>query len=415
VTPTPPAADLFAAATLSVRMTADAATTGTATPLPANWKVATARLLPYVPEPKNEATAEMLALEATARAITTGEPVGVVFWTATPRPSATPTATPTPTTPTTIVTATFTPVDVFAAATWAAQATLDATTTGTATALPKTIVLATNTPKAIVVTSTPTPLNAATAQLMALQETAIAFTTGVPDAARVVTATPPAPPTARPTNSPTPIFIALADLTPTPQPGATPPFPALLVGKLLFLADNDGRRGAEAYVMNPDGSAVALLTSLEFYNRARDREHDSADRRYRTLVKTAGNGQRQVVYQDSLYGSEQLLTRFGAGNAWDPRWSPTADVIVLVANESRNDELWLVRRGEWPAVQLTKNEWAWDKHPSWSPDGSQIVFMSNRSGSQQLWLMDAAGGNQRQLTNFAFEVWDPVWVKYTDQ
>jgi hypothetical protein len=29
--------------------------------------------------------------------------------------------------------------------------------------------------------------------------------------------------------------------------------------------------------------------------------------------------------------------------------------------------------------------------------------------------MDADGGSQRQLTNFAFEVWDPVWVKYTDQ
>jgi TolB protein len=106
-----------------------------------------------------------------------------------------------------------------------------------------------------------------------------------------------------------------------------------------------------------------------------------------------------------------LWRRPGLGS----RWSPTADVIVFVVNESRNDELWLVRKGEWPAVQLTKNEWAWDKHPSWSPDGSQIVFMSNHSGSQQLWLMDADGGNQRQLTNFAFEVWDPVWVKYTDQ
>ena len=108
----------------------------------------------------------------------------------------------------------------------------------------------------------------------------------------------------------------------------------------------DGRRGAEAYVMNLGGSDVALLTSLAFYIRARNREQYSADRRYQTLVKTAGNGQRQIVYQDSLYGSEQLLTRFGAGHAWDPRRSPTAEVVVLVANESRNDEVWLVRKGE---------------------------------------------------------------------
>ena len=416
VTPTPPAADLFAAATLSIRMTADATTTGTATPLPANWKVASVRVLPYVPTPENQATVEMLALEATARAVTTGEPAGVVYWTATPRPPAT--ATATPTTPPTIVTATFTPVDVLAAATWSAQATMAATTTGTATALPKFVLLATNTPKPVVVTSTATPENAATAQIMALQETAIAFTTGVPEPGRYVTATPtdlPPAPTARPVNTATPIFLALTDLTATATPGATPPFPAFLVGKLLFLADNDGRRGAEAYLMNPDGSDVALLTSLEFYNRAQAREAYSADRRYHTFVQSSGSGQKQIVYRDTLYGSEQSLTRFGAGNAWDPRWSPTADMIVFVANESRNDELWLVRKGEWPAVQLTDNEWAWDKHPTWSPDGAQIVFMSNRSGSQQLWLMNADGGNQRQLTNFAFEVWDPVWVKYTDQ
>ena len=418
VTPTPPAADLFAAATLSVRMTAAATTTGTATPLPANWKVAAVRLLPYVPEPENQATAEILAMEATARAVTTGEPAGVIYWTATPRPPAPPTATPTPTTPPTIVTATFTPVDVLAAATWAAQATLDATTTGTATPLPKFVVLATNTPKPIIVTSTATPENAATAQSMAVQETAIAFTTGVPEPGRFVTATPtnlPPAPTARPVNTATPIFIPLAALTATATPGATPPFPALLVGKILFLADNDGRRGPEAYLMNADGSDVALLTALEFYNRAQAREAYSADRRYHTFVQSAGSGQKQIFYRDTVYGTEQSMTRFGVGNAWDPRWSPTADVVVLVANESRNDELWLVRKDEWPAVQLTQNEWAWDKHPSWSPDGTQIVFMSNRSGSQQLWLMDAEGSNQRQLTNFAFEVWDPVWVKYTDQ
>jgi hypothetical protein len=40
------------------------------------------------------------------------------------------------------------------------------------------------------------------------------------------------------------------------------------------------------------------------------------------------------------------FTRFGAGHAWDPRRSPTAEVVVLVANESRNDEVWLVRKGE---------------------------------------------------------------------
>ena len=417
VTPTPPAADLFAAATLSIQMTADATTTGTATPLPKEWKVATVRLLPYVPAPQNTATAEALALEATARAVTTGEPVGVVFWTATPRPTATATATPVATQTPVIVTATFTPEDVLAAATIAAQATVAATTTGTATSPPANLLVATPTPKPIIVTNTPTAANAATATRMAAVATAIAFTTGVPDQVRYITATPTeaqAASAARPSNTPTPIFIALDALTATPTPAATPLFPSILVGKILFLADNDGRRGAEAYAMDPDGSNVVRLSSLEFYQRALNRESYSADRRYQTLVKKGGSGQQQIFYQDALYSTEQSMTEFGAGDAWDPRWSPTAESVVFVANEAGNDEIWVVRKGEWPAQQLTQNQWEWDKHPSWSPDGAQIVFMSNRSGGRQLWLMDAGGKNQQQLTTFTFEVWDPVWVKYAD-
>jgi len=41
--------------------------------------------------------------------------------------------------------------------------------------------------------------------------------------------------------------------------------------------------------------------------------------------------------------------------------------------------------------------------------------MSNRTGRQQLWIMNADGSNQRQLTDFAFEAWDPLWVKFTAQ
>lgn len=418
VTPTAPAADLFAAATLAMQMTAAAQSTGTATPLPGNWKVATVRILPYVPAPTNSATAEVLALEATARAVTTGEPVGVVFWTATPRPTATATATPMPTWTPIIVTATFTPESVLVAATLAAQATADATTTGTATPLPGNVLFATATPKPIIVTNTPTPGNAATATMIAVVETAIAFTTGVPDPTRFITATPTAPPAAvaaQPTNTATPLFIAIDALTATPTPNATDLFPSILVGKILFLADNDGRRGAEAYAMDPDGSNLVRLTGMEFYQRAWEREAFSADRRYQTLVKKGSRGQLQIVYQDALYSTEHTLTHFGAGNAWDPRWSPTADVVIFVTNEAKNDEIWLVRKGEWPAQPLTKNQWEWDKHPSWAPDGTQIVFMSNRSGSRQLWLMTADGANQRQLTNFTFEAWDPVWVKYADQ
>ena len=87
---------------------------------------------------------------------------------------------------------------------------------------------------------------------------------------------------------------------------------------------------------------------------------------------------------------------------------------LLVSNESGNDEIWVTDRGSWPARQITKNTWEWDKHPSWSPDGRQIVFSSNRSGRQQIWMMNADGSEPRPLTGPEFDAWDPVWVKFVD-
>ena len=83
--------------------------------------------------------------------------------------------------------------------------------------------------------------------------------------------------------------------------------------------------------------------------------------------------------------------------------------------ENRNDEIWVVKPGEWPATQLTDNDWEWDHSPSYSPDGAQIVFDSDRTGTRQLWMMAADGSGQSQFTNLPFELWDPVWVKYQDQ
>ena len=235
----------------------------------------------------------------------------------------------------------------------------------------------------------------------------------------LATATP-LPPVAQAPAGPTatPIFIPLAALTSTPPPASTPPFPTILVGKILFLADIGGGSGVQAYVMDPDGSNVGRLTSRQFYDRTYAREGYSADRRYRAFVEreVGGSQERQIFVYDAFYNSEKQQTHFGDGSTtWDPAWSPTDEVLVFVSNETDNDEIWLARKDQWPATQLTTNDPAWDKHPSWSPDGSQIVFMSNRTGRQQLWIMNADGSNQRQLTDFAFETWDPVWVKFTDQ
>jgi Tol biopolymer transport system component len=270
----------------------------------------------------------------------------------------------------------------------------------------------------IVVTRTPVPANAATAAARAAEATAIAYTTGTPDQTRYVIATPTARPTRRPPATATPFALALSAFTATPPPNDPAPFLPALIGQIIFLGDADGRGGPESYVMNADGTNVLRLTSQEYYNRVAERDSASADQRFRAFVRReiGGNQERQIFAFDAFYNSERQLTTMGDGStSWDPAWSPTAELVAFVSNESGSDEIWVVDREGTYLRRLTENVQIWNKHPSWSPDGNQIVFTSNRSGQQAIWLMDADGSNQRQLIDPGFAAWDPVWVKYGDQ
>ncbi|MCB0045850.1 MAG: PD40 domain-containing protein [Caldilineaceae bacterium] len=312
-----------------------------------------------------------------------------------------------------VVTATPTPRDVFEAATREAELADLISTVGTPTPVPLNWVLATNTPTPWVVTATPTAGNAATAAVMIAQETAIAYTTGTPDPARIVITSTPRP--GRPLPTWTPMAVAFDDITATPVP-VNAQMPAAFVGKIMFLSDvfTGNPRRPDAFIMNPDGTGLAKLTSRELYDQAKERDHYSADGRYyaHSQKEQSGSKRTQIFYDDYVLGSKKQLTYFGAGVSWDAAWSPVEDLIAFISNESKNDEIWTARPGQQPAKQLTNNSWEWDKGPSFSPDGQQIIFMSNRTGRQQIWIMNKDGGNQHQLIDLPFEAWDPVWVKY---
>lgn len=350
--------------------------------------------------------------------------------------SATPTTTPIPTATWTpfVVTASPTPRDVFIAAALIIEATAQAEAVGTATSTPINMVTATPTPTRQVVTNTPTAANDATATIMARHATAVALTTGTPDPNRVVTATntpgptatatkppqaTPQPKAVKPTATNTPVFVLLDDLPPitTPEPQPTLVFPTELMNKILFLSNmRDGR--VRVYAMNPDGTGLAQLTNGWPYSRAEARDAYSPAREYRAFAlkeeQFGTRGKVQIFYDFYEYSTVSQMTFFGAGTAWAPAWAPNSDKVALVSNESGNDEIWVVERDQWPAVQITNNDWAWDHHPSWSPDGTQIVFSSNRSGKRQIWVMNADGSNPMPLTPFDWEAWDPVWVKHPD-
>jgi len=281
-----------------------------------------------------------------------------------------------------------------------------------ATAVPS----ATATPTA---PSTPTSSPAPSATAM-LSVTPAPSDTATP----TTTCTPTASPTVTPesTVTPTPLFVLLSDREtlsryvwaidgPTPTPTA---IPAVLAGKIAFKSDMiDWER---VYVVNPDGSDLALLLDRWPYEAACDREWFSQDGRFRVFQAYGRHG--LDLFMMSLDGrTNHQLTFVGQGKAYDPSWAPDGLRLAFASNQEGDDDIFVVhfRSLEYPhprTVKLTHDEgWESDKRPSFSPDGKQIVFQSNRSGRPQIWLMDADGANQRRLLALESDCWDPVWIK----
>jgi hypothetical protein len=386
------------------------ATPQTPTPLPPYW--VTPIIVTPRPTAANKATAAYQEQLTTAEAIVYGTvtPTPLNIWTATPRLSNY-----------VLITSTPTPANIVTAAAMAAAATKIAGTTGTYTPVPDNWV----TP--VIITPEPAPANAATAEFRAALVTAQAILYGTPVA--IWTATP------------TPIFVPVEGEVATPWASRTPtptplPIPTVLVGKIAFLSDRSGGdeplKDPLIYIMNPDGSNLAVLTDPTFYDLAVKRDSFSADQRFRVFVKDAlrfdGKRVPAIYFYDYLYNAEDQITHFGAGLAWDPVWSPTSEQIALLSNDSGDTEVWVVNRDGSNLLRLTETNEAYNArqigkdtfvpevngHPSWSPDGSQIVFWSNRSGHPQIWVMNADGSNPYSLSTTSYDDWDPVWIKYTD-
>lgn len=422
VTATATPENVVTRAALAATATQIAAKIGTFTPAPPNW--ITPVVIQPSPTPANAATASFNVAVLTAEAF--------LFGTATPLPfnawTATPAATSTPPAPAAlvIVTSTPTPENIVTVAALARRATTVAEATGTYTPVPKNWV----TPMIV----TPRPgqppaANPATATFQAQVATAEAYLLG-PLAAlpNVWTATP------------TPILIPVQGDIATPWIAATPtptapPIPELLLGKIAFLSNRSGGpeplRNPLVYVIDPDGSNLSLLVDPSIYTAAADRDQFSPDQRYRAFVKDTTRFENRAVpaiFKFDYYDdSEQQLTFFGAGAAWDPVWSP-AGQLAFVSNDTRDDEIWVVNADGSAVQRLTRTNEDYNAresgkdtflpeqngHPSWSPDGTQLVFWSNRTGHRQIWIMDANGENPRSLSTTGYDDWDPVWIKYTD-
>jgi hypothetical protein len=254
VTNTPTPENVLTAGAIVARLTADATSTGTATPTPRNMVTATPAdwiVVTNTPEPANAATAQHLAAMETAVALTTG--------TSTATPPNLATATPSPTW--VLVTSVPTPGNALTAQARAVATATAAQIVGTPTPLPPGWV----TP--IVVTSTPFPQNNATAVAIEALATANFLIHGEPTPTpfNVVTATP-TPTWVIITSVPTPGNAATAEAraaataTAARAAGTATPLPPNWVTPIVVTATPLPGNAATAEVIMALATASALST-----------------------------------------------------------------------------------------------------------------------------------------------------------
>ena len=220
----------------------------------------------------------------------------------------------------------------------------------------------------------------------------------------------PAPPTATP-------FVWDPKLIPTaaPEPTAIPL--ATFKGQIAFWTDREGV--TQIFLMNPDGTNqrpanLARWGATEF-DDLRKAEMISPDGGWQLYVARGNNRVAQVWVQELENGAstnrnKQLTSTDQV--SYDPVWSPDGWHVAFVSEQTGSDDIWAMTADGQNLVQLTSNDWEWEKHPSWSPDGQHIVYWSNKdTGRQQIWIMNADGSSQTNLSDNEYNDWDPIWIK----
>lgn len=127
--------------------------------------------------------------------------------------------------------------------------------------------------------------------------------------------------------------------------------------RIVFAGNLPGEDGSDIFVINPDGSARARLTST--------------------------------------------------ANENTPRYSSDGSRILFNSNRDGNGEVYVMNADGSNETNLSLNP-ANDNDGTFSPDGNRIVFISNRaSGMTQVHMMNADGTNQSRVTNEASNAYSP--------
>lgn len=174
-------------------------------------------------------------------------------------------------------------------------------------------------------------------------------------------------------------------------------------GKIAFEAVPVGEQYSEIYMMNPDGSGVARLTSNGVGDSDPCWSPDGSK-----IVFSSG-GAIWVMNGDGS-NQKQLTTPTEDNYDGDPAWSPDGNKIAFIRNNYVQAPVYFLyvmdADGSTPTRLLPDENYVY--HPSWSPDGTKLLVGID----PDLALVNPTSASVIAKTNFVgllFSADDPCW------
>jgi Tol biopolymer transport system component len=185
-------------------------------------------------------------------------------------------------------------------------------------------------------------------------------------------------------------------------------------GRIAFSTWRDGND--EIYVMNADGTNPVRLTqnpdSGEFDpSWSGDGSHIAYRKTgYKRTTDTYEPDGNDVWTMNADGTGTSLLYRNQFGDAIDPAWSPTSNLVAFSANIFGGEAIFTkdaVTSVVTKVIDFNQVQLAF--MPAWSPDGTRFVFTAAGSGTYDIFRMAADGSGITNLSNHAGDDFWPAW------
>jgi eukaryotic-like serine/threonine-protein kinase len=177
-------------------------------------------------------------------------------------------------------------------------------------------------------------------------------------------------------------------------------------------------------VMNPDGSKQELLSIMGFSDTYATWSPNGD-----WLLYTYSTGELQVLQMISLFNivkkSPRTLQDFQKfdrtsnegrlGNVSEPAFSFDGSMLAYSHVFGGRSNIFAAVYSDRGRTSTQLTDTGKDSAPCWSSDNKWILFTSERDGDPEIYIMDAAGGNQTNLTQFSSTDKDPAWQPIVPQ